>query len=68
MSQARSVLFEMKTSRAIHPGQIASNHTAFSIQLDLSQVWASRRRICYPLKALQIRWACREPSVPEFQA
>lgn len=38
--------FEMKTSRAIHPGQITSNHTASSIQLDLSRLQFSRK-ICY---------------------
>lgn len=43
-----AMLFEMKTSRAVHPGQITSNHAASRIQFDLSQLWSRRRRICYP--------------------
>lgn len=36
----------MKTSRAIHPERLTSNHAASSIQLDLPPLWSSKG-ICY---------------------
>lgn len=49
-----AMLFGMKTSGAVHPGPITSNHAPSRIQLDLSQLWSSRRRICYPPKAFKL--------------
>lgn len=44
--QAGRDIFEMKTSRAIHPERLTSNHATSSIQLDLPRLWSSKG-ICY---------------------